>query len=506
MIKTFKTDNMKRLVLLMMMFTITVSLFAQPRVLGVEGTITDAKSGETLIGVTVQLKGTKVGTISDANGKYRLASDQLTSSSALVYSYIGFTAVEQVLGTRTVIDVKLSSEDVMLNEMVVIGYGSVKKRNILGAVSKVSEKELTKLPLADVSQALQGRVAGVQVTENTGAPGEGVSVRIRGIGSINSGNDPLYIVDGIPTADALKILSPGDIENITVLKDASAAAVYGSRANNGVVLITTKKGEKGKTKVTYRGQTGVQQAIHLTKMVNTKDYITIYNEAATNDNAFLPASLQRGLISTADAAKFANVNYVKELLQPAPINSHEITLSGGNETSNFLISTSLFDQKGIIKGSGYSRGTLRANVNTEASKWLTVGANMLAGISSTDIIGSSGDGAGGNGGSVIRYAFFRNPAIPIQFPNGTYVDLPSEYFGDQKFNSFLGDGYNPIGMSAHNDNNRKDNSFMGKVYFTAKITPELKFTTNAGLDYTNSNSRQFYPTWGTLNRINGLNE
>jgi len=493
---------MKRLLLLMMMISVTVSLFAQH---SVEGTITDAKSGETLIGVTVQLKGTKIGTISDVNGKYRLASDQLTSSSVLVYSYIGFTAVEQVPGIRTMIDVKLSSEDVMLNEMVVIGYGSVKKRNILGAVSKVSEKDLTKLPLADVSQALQGRVAGVQVTENTGAPGDGVSVRIRGIGSINSGNDPLYIVDGIPTADALKILSPGDIENITVLKDASAAAVYGSRANNGVVLITTKKGAKGKTIVTYRGQTGVQQAINLTKMVDTKDYVTIYNEAATNDNAFLPASLQRGLISTADAAKFANVNYVKELFQPAPINSHEITLSGGNETSNFLISTSLFDQKGIIKGSGYSRGTLRADVNTEASKWLTVGTNMLAGISSTDIIGSSGDGAGGNGGSVIRYAFFRNPAIPIQFPNGTYVDLPSEYFGAQKYNSFLGDGYNPIGMSAHNDNNRKDDSFRSKVYFIAKITPELKLTTNAGLEYTNSNSRQFNPTWGTLDRINALN-
>ena len=493
---------MKQLVLLLMMFTITVSLFAQHTI---EGTITDAKSGETLIGVTIQLKGTKVGTISDANGKYRLASDQITSSSVILYSYIGFTPVEQVLGTRSAIDVKLSSEDILLNEMVVIGYGSVKKRNILGAVSKVSEKELTKLPLADVAQALQGRVAGVQVTENTGAPGEGVSIRIRGIGSINSGNDPLYIVDGVPTADALKILSPGDIENITVLKDASAAAVYGSRANNGVVLITTKKGEKGKTKVTYRGQTGIQQAFNLTKMVNTKDYITIYNEAATNDNAFLPESLQRGLITTADAAKFANVNYVKELLQPAPINSHEISLSGGNETSNFLISTSLFDQNGIIKGSGYSRGTLRANVNTEASKWLTVGANMLAGISSTDIIGSSGDGAGGNGGSVVRYAFFRNPAIPIQFPNGTYVDLPSEYFGAQKFNSFLGDGYNPIGMSAHYDNNRKDNSFMGKVYFIAKITPELKFTTNAGLDYNNSNSRQFNPTWGTLNRINSPN-
>lgn len=500
---------MKRLVLLMMMFTITVSLFAQRTV---EGTITDAKSGETLIGVTVQLKGTKTGTISDANGKYRLASDQMTSSSVIMYSYLGFTAVELVKGDRTLIDVKLLQEDILLNEMVVIGYGSVKKRNILGAVSKVNEKDLTRLPVADLTQALQGRIAGVEVTQNTGAPGEGVSVRIRGAGSINSGNDPLYIVDGIPTNDALKFISPGDIDNITVLKDASAAAIYGSRANNGIVLITTKKGVKGKTKVTYRGQTGVQQPVNLTKMVNTKDYVTIYNEAATNDNAFLPESLQRGLITPDDAAKFANVNYVKELLQPAMINSHEVSLSGGNETTNFMITTSLFDQKGIIKGSGYSRGTVRIDVNTEASKWLTVGLNMLAGTSSTDKIGSSGDGAGGNGGSVIRYAFFRNPAIPIKFPNGTpgipdgtYIDRPAEYFGAQKYDSFLGDGYNPIGMSAHNDNNRKDNSYLGNAYFIAKLTPELKLTTNMGMDYRNSFSRQFSPTWGTFDRINAIN-
>lgn len=486
----------------MFLISLTISLFAQRKV---EGTVADAKTGEPLVGVTVQIKGTQIGIITDMDGKYSLVSDQLTSLSILLYSYIGYTKMEKPIGDLTVIDIKLPMEDFMLNEMVVIGYGSVKKRSVLGAVAKVSSKDITSLPVPDVAQALQGRAAGVQVTQNTGAPGEGVSVRIRGSGSINSNNDPLYIVDGIPTSDALKILSPGDIENISVLKDASAAAIYGSRANNGVVLITTKKGVKGKTKVTYRGQTGFQQAINLTKMVNTSDYVTIYNEAATNDNSFLPESLRRGLITPDDASKFANVNYVKELLQPAPINSHEISLSGGTETTNFMISTSIFDQKGIVKGSGYTRGTVRLDVNTEAAKWLTVGVNMLAGLSSTDIIGSSGDGAGGNGGSVVRYAFFRNPAIPIRFDDGTFVDRPAEYFGAQKFDSFLGDGYNPIGMTAHNDNNRKDDSYLGKAYFIGKITSDLKFTTNVGVDYRNSYHRQFSPTWGTLDRINAKN-
>ncbi len=486
----------------MMILFATASVYAQ-RV--VEGTVTDAKTGETLIGVTIQIKGTTLGTTTDIDGKYRLTSDQLTAASVMLYSYIGYTSVEQVLENRTVLDIQLNAEQVMLDELVVIGYGSTKKRNVLGAVTKVNNKELTMLPVAGVAQALQGRAAGVQVTQNTGAPGEGVSVRIRGAGSINSGNEPLYIVDGMPTADALKILTPGDIENISVLKDASSAAIYGSRANNGVVLITTKKGVKGKTKVSYSGQTGFQRATRLTKMVNTKDYITIYNEAATNDNAFLPLSLKRNLITTEDATGFDDVNYVDELLQNAPVNSHEISLSGGNETTNYLISTSYFNQKGIISGSGYTRGTARLDLNTEAAKWLTVGVSMLVGISSNDIIGSSGDGAGGNGGSVIRYAFFRNPAIPVRFADGTFVDRPAEYFGNQKFDSFLGDGYNPIGMTAHNENNRRDDSYLGKAYFTAKITDKLKFTTNLGVDYRNTFSRRFSPTWGTLDRINAIN-
>ncbi|KAF0129212.1 MAG: cirA1 [Bacteroidetes bacterium] len=493
---------MKRLIFLVLILLIAGLINAQNVV---EGVITDGKSQETLIGATVSIKGTTSGVITDMEGRYRLISDQLTATSVLVISYIGYTSIEQIVGNRSIIDAKLMLEQFMLDELVVVGYGTTKKRNVLGAVSKVDSKELTRIPVPGIDQALQGRVAGVQVTQNTGAPGEGVSVRIRGAGSINSSNNPLYIVDGMPTADALNLLSSGDIENITVLKDASASAIYGSRANNGVVLITTKKGSKGKTLVTYRGQTGFQQATRLTEMVNTTDYITVYNEAATNDNSFLPPTLARSLIKPEDTEGFANVNYVDELLRTAPINSHEISVSGGNETTDFMLSTSLFDQKGIINGTGYTRGTVRLDLNTQANRWLTVGVSMLAGKTSKDIIGSSGDGAGGNGGSVIRYAFFRNPAIPVRFSDGRFVDRPAEYFERQIFDSFLGDGYNPIGMTEKNEHTRNDDSYLGKAYFTAKLTSKLKFTTNLGLDYRNSETRRFFPTWGTLNRINARN-
>jgi outer membrane receptor protein involved in Fe transport len=210
---------MKRLTFIIMLLFPAYMLWAQQTV---EGIVTDATTNETLVGVTILIKGSTVGIITDMDGHYSLASDQLNASSVLVYSYVGYTSVEETVGDRTLINVKLDQAITQLDELVVVGYGSMKKRNVLGAVTKVSSKELTRLPVAGIDQALQGRAAGVQVTQNTGAPGEGVKVRIRGVGSINSSNEPLYIVDGIATADALNILSPNDIENISILKDASA--------------------------------------------------------------------------------------------------------------------------------------------------------------------------------------------------------------------------------------------------------------------------------------------
>jgi TonB-dependent starch-binding outer membrane protein SusC len=499
--------NSYKLIIRKLLFLLIIMLFpaALEAQRSLQGKVTDENTGEPLIGATVQIKGTSFGTITDVNGNYTMVSDLLTDASVLIFSYVGYASREEALGSRTLIDITLSLDEFMLDELVVIGYGTAKRRNVLGAVTMVGNEELSRLPVPDVSQAMQGRAAGVLVTQNTGAPGEGVSVRIRGTGSINSGNEPLYIVDGFPATNALNILSPGDIASISVLKDASAAAIYGSRANNGVVLITTKKGISGKTVISYRGQSGFQKAVQLTPMVNTTDYITIYNEAASNDNSFLPAGLQRSLISPIDAENFANVNYVDELLQVAPVNTHEFSVSGGSESTLYLFSASYFDQQGIISATGYSKGTARVDVSTSVNRWLTAGLNMMAGISDNDIIGSSGDGFGGNGGSVVRYAFFRNPAIPIRFEDGTFVDRPAEFFGRQIYDSFLGDGYNPIGMSAYNNNNHKNDIYLGSISLEAKITESLRFTANAGMDYQNSFQRRFNRTWGTLNRINARN-
>jgi len=471
----------------------------------IEGTVLDGKTGEPLIGATVLIKGTSAGTVTDLSGHYQLTSAQIEAGSTLVFSFIGYATVEVPAGNQNVIDVKLMPSTIDLEETVVIGYGTSKKRDVLGSLAKVNGEELTRLPVGGVEQALQGRVAGVNITQATGAPGDNFFVRIRGVSSIYASNDPLYIVDGIPTDNAFKMLSNDDIENVTILKDASAAAIYGSRATNGIIMITTKKGSKGQGRVNYHVEYGIQQHDKLVDMVDTKQYVQIYNEAATNDNASLPVSLQRPLIPDSDLSRFANENHLAAIFRTALLQKHELSFSGGNDKTNYYISASYYDQDGIIIGSNYKKGTTKVDINSNVKDWLTVGISMNASLSKQRIIGSSGDGYGGNGGSVIRYAFFRNPAIPIKDEDGNYVDLPSEYFGSTVYNSFLGDGYNPVGLAHNMDNVLKEDSYLGRGYVTVKLPFHFSSTTNIGIDYLNGNQRRFDRTWGTQNRINGTN-
>ena len=308
---------MKRLTFLIMLLFPAYMLWAQQTV---EGIVTDATTNETLVGVTILIKGSTVGTITDMDGHYSLRSDQLNASSVLVYSYVGYTAIEETIGDRTRIDIKLEPAITQLDELVVIGYGVQKKKDLTGAVSMVDGSKLDKFTVSGIDQALQGRAAGVAVTQNSGAPGDGVSIRIRGTGSIYSSNEPLYVIDGIPTKDpeALNSISTSDIESISILKDAASAAIYGSRANNGVVLVTTKKAKKGESRIDFKSQVGFQTHGYLIPMVNTRQYVDIYNEAANNDNPYLPVFVQMPVISDEYAATLPDVNHLERNFQGCP--------------------------------------------------------------------------------------------------------------------------------------------------------------------------------------------
>lgn len=467
----------------------------------VTGTITDAVSGESLIGVNIMIEGSATGTTTDLDGKYSL---NVPENAVLVVSYIGYETIKESVKGRTVIDVKLGAKSEVMDEVVVVGYTTMKKADVLGAVSKVGTKELTAAPLASAEQALQGRIAGVQVSAATGAPGADISVRVRGVGSIYSDNAPLYIVDGIPSSEGLNNISPNDIENVTVLKDASSAAIYGSRATNGVILITTKQGKSGKARISYNGTVGVQNAVNLVKMANTKEYVELYNEATAADN--IGTSIQRSFITDDMLGNLANVNHVDEIFRTAMMHSHELSVSGGNDNVSYLVSGSYFNQDGIIRNSGYERGTLRANLNAKAKEWLHIGMNMNGSIANTKSVSSSGDGYGNNqGGSVVRYAMFRNPAIPVKDANGNYIDKPSTYFGNAIYDTFFGDGYNPEALADYTDRNKNNKTLFAKVNAKILLPFNLNLNTNFGVDYRSFEEKVYNRSWGDNNRINNPN-
>src|SRR5579859_3985704 len=474
---------------------LSVQAFAQIKLTG----SVKSESNEPLVGVTLHLKNTALGTVTDVNGSFSLEiPNNNAASGILVVSYIGFAIQELVISNQSVFSIVLTEDTKALQEVVVTGYQSEERNKILGAVNTVSSELIAKIPVSGIDQAIQGRVPGVVVSQNTGAPGEGVSVRIRGVGSILAGNSPLYVIDGLPTLDATSI-APQDIQSLTVLKDASAAAIYGSRATNGVIIITTKREVSNKQVISYSSQIGVQAPTRLVPMASTSQYVSIYNQAAMTDNPDYPSFLQRPLISSQLAATLPNVDQVKAIMQPnALLQTQSLTFSGGEGKTRYLIAGSYYKQDGIIKSSDYTRLTGRINIESELKKWIKTGVNLNISGATTDLVGSSGDGAGGNGGSVVRYAYFRSPAIPIRDSTGNFVDKPARY-------DLFGDGYNPVGMLAYNQNKKITDRILGKYYIILKPIDGLTITSNFGVDFTSQNQRRFDTNWGTGLRINNPN-
>jgi len=464
----------------------------------VSGKIIDS-DGIPLVGVNIKIKGTSIGTMTDFDGKFRILN--VSSNAFLEITYVGYITQLIAVEGKKVINITLLASVEKLNEIVVIGYGTQKKSDVTGAVATVNIETFEKTLSPFATQALQGLAAGVSVTSNTGAPGEGAKIRIRGVGSITGGNEPLYIVDGVPTKNAMNYLSPLDIENISILKDAASSAIYGSRANNGVVIITTKKGKKGvSSKITFSSLFGVQTKGELTKMTNRDQYVEMFNEAADNDNALIPPDLSflfRKKIDTDFTESLPDVNHLESIFRTAAIQQYHLGFTGSSEKTSYSISGSYFDQEGILLGSGYNKITGKVSVNTELKNWLNLGLNFNIYKDENQIVGSSGDGYGGNGGSAVRYAFFRTSALPIYDENGEFVDLLNQ--------GFFGDGYNPVGVLMNSDNVKNHHGVFGDVNFKTNFTNDLSMTSTFGLDKFYAKQRRFNKTWGTANRINNPN-
>jgi TonB-dependent starch-binding outer membrane protein SusC len=446
----------------------------------VSGTIRTEKDGAPLPGVTVQEKGSSNGAISDANGKYSLTVQG--SNSILVFSFIGYNPMEVEVGKQSTINVSLTEDFKQLEEVVVVGYGVQKKTSVTGAISSISSKELTQLSVASVQSALQGKATGVSVVNN-GSPGTNPIVRIRGNGSISYAADPLYVIDGTPASD-LTSFDSKDIESLEVLKDASSTAIYGSRAANGVILITTKKGKKdGKMHINFDSSIGVQSISKTLDLLNTDGYIKYGTSLITQGTAAGKAVVLPPRFSGMDQPIYdgatqtyaqTNTDWQNELFHNAVVNDYNLSFSTGNEKSTFFASAGYFKQDGIMVGTGYKRGSFRFNSEHDISKRIKFGQTLLYSY------GDRNNQKETQGRTNVMHALRSEPYLPVTDPtkDGGYRGSISGIDGT--------DPDNPVKVQKLFESTTTTSKLFGNVYLEFKITDFLKFKTTMGLDYTST--------------------
>lgn len=404
----------------------------------ISGRVTSADDGSALPGVNVLLKGTQTGSITDVDGVYKLSIP--ASGGTLVFSFVGYTTQEIAVGSRSVIDAQMASDIRQLSEVVVTGYGVQEKRTLTGSISSVKGDVLQNLPIQTLDRGIQGRLAGVQISAQSGQPGGALNVRVRGIGSINASNDPLWIVDGVQmgrfgqstqgSSNPLGSINPNDIESVEVLKDAASSAIYGAQAANGVILVTTKKGKKGRTKLEINGQYGTVQPLNLYEMMNGPQYAIMKEEAYKN--AGLPVATAYSTFGDPNDPNLESHDWVNEMFQNGQLGTYDISMSGGDEKTSFLFSGSYQFQEGQIIQSDWKRGTARLNITHKPNEKLTIGANISLAYQRT--FGSIANGNFVNG--PFQAAFTAQPTSSPYTGEGGFALYPTRSPGSHLF------GYN----------------------------------------------------------------
>ncbi len=478
-----------KMLLIIFSFSFFSSLDVFGQVTEVKGVVTDATTGETLIGVSITQKGSANGTITDLDGQYSI---RVPAGEVLVFSYVGFDPQEHSV-TESTLDVLMRPSQQLLDEVVVVGYGVQKKSVVTAAISKVSADELNAAKPSRVEDALKGKVSGVQITQSSGQPGAESKVRIRGIGTVNN-SDPLYIVDGMPVDGGISYLNPVDIESVEILKDAASAAIYGARAANGVILVTTKNGMKGKTSISYDFSYGWQNPWKKKAVLNAKEYMVIMNEAEINDgNA--PRYTNSQIASAGKGTDWQEETFNYD----APIQNHQVSINGGNEKMQYFLSLGYFDQEGIVGGnygkSNYNRWSIRSNTTytafeTEERSFLNkirINMNMAyARGKSTSIDANS------EYGSVLGSALAFNPTVPVYADENTAAAILEEYpyaVKDKNGNVFsippagFQEIANPVAMlNQPRSEKLNEDKFVGTAWAEIDILPVLKFKSSYGFD------------------------
>ncbi|AOW21557.1 SusC/RagA family TonB-linked outer membrane protein [Urechidicola croceus] len=488
----FKFRNLqkqgKRLKFVLALFFCSLSAFMTAQT--VSGVITDA-DGSPLPGVNVVEKGTSNGVSSDFDGNYQISVGQ---NATLVFSSLGFDTQEIQVAGKVVINVTMAEDLQSLDEVVVIGYGTQLKENLSGSVSTVDTEALENIPQVSIDQMIQGRAAGVTVTQNSGQPGSSVSVRIRGVNTISGSSEPLYIIDGVPVSgessggdnsglSPLAAINPSDIESVNVLKDASATAIYGSRGSNGVVIITTKRGKSGKGTFAYDTFLAVQQPTNKIEVLDLPGYAVLQNEMSEvygiepSIEFLRPELLGKG------------TNWQDEIFDNALMQNHQISFSGGQDGTNYFVSAGYLDQEGTVIGSAFDRLTVRANVNTKLNDWITAGVSMTSSRTNEKLT------LNGQNNGIIGLSLANNPATAVYNPDGSFAGPVT---ADEIANGIR----NPIAEALSIDNRLVRNRVLGNIYLQFKLSDHLDFRTELGGDFGTNQQDNFQPTYtyGALDR------
>jgi TonB-dependent starch-binding outer membrane protein SusC len=475
----------------------------------ISGLVTD-QAGAPMAGVSIVIKGTTKGTTTDSDGKYTL---EVAGSGTLVFSFLGYNPQEIAVNNRSSIDVKMEQSLVSLTEYVVVGYGTQLKKDLTGSISSVSGADLIQPSVAGFDQMLQGKAAGVQVSQTTGAPGGNVNVIVRGVSSITGGTQPLYVIDGFPVSmdgagsdfnnfgastytpsgmanniqdriNPLSLINPSDIESIEILKDASATAIYGSRGSNGVIIITTKRGISGKSHLNFDATYGVQKIAHKLDMMNAQEYAAYVAEGrdnrwvhdggnASDPNSVRPTSSYVPPAFRDPSSITQNTDWQDAIYRMAPVQNYQLTASGGNDKVKYLISGGYFDQKGIIYTSDYQRYSIRTNIDAAITDNLKLGSSILGSYA----LGRFPNTEGHYGQvGVISMALCASPTIPVYDANGNY------YFNQDDVTYGMGFLVNPLLALQEYSDNRKVSTVLINNYLEYKFLEGLTFRSTIGIN------------------------
>ncbi len=460
----------QRILPILLGLVISLNLIAQNA--AVSGVVVDSKN-EPIIGANIIIKGSKTATITDFNGKFNI---QAKSGDVIVVSYLAMNTVEQAIGTAKNLRIIMTDNNQLLDEVVVVGYGTVKKKDLTTAVSSVSTKDIAERPLISAASAIQGKAAGVTVIQPSGEPGAGMVVRVRGNTSITASNDPLYVVDGVPMSE-INFLSPNDIESMQILKDASSAAIYGSRASNGVVLITTKLGTKGQAKISFNAHAGITNVVKQIQSLNTAQYKTLMDEIGA-------VTLPDGLTDQTD--------WFKETYRTGITQDYQLSISNASDKMRYFVSGGLTNESGVIPVAYYKRYNLRVNLENQIRTWFKLSTNLAySDYTSNGIISGTGSNRAGVILSVINtptYAPIWNPANPTH-----YYD---NFYGAQTTS--------PVeNMSRTADDQTNNNRFVGSVSGDITFSKDLKLKSSLSIDRVYYHSTSFLDpvktAWGRTN-------